>query len=256
MKKRMSWYWALPVALGLALVMVAITSWGSGPAAHAQAPTATPNPACQLHVNKTADESTVPEDGTATFTIEVTNDGNGDCVDPTISDVVPDQTDCSDASVASSSDVTDIDISGCKKSGTVKWESNDNFGKNDTVVLTLVLALESGASKGDKITNEACATSSSDVGGECDNASIKVGAPETATPTTAATTAALPTVAVPTIAAPPPVAPPVVVVAPTIAPPATGTGSDDSSRPLAATLALVGAVLLLGSGAVLVKRTR
>jgi len=74
----------------------------------------------------------------------------------------------------------------------------------------------------------------------------------TATPTRTVTPQ--PTVQViPTVQAPPPAVP---TVRATIAPPITGTGSDDSSRPLAAMLGLVGAALLLGSGAVLVKRTR
>jgi uncharacterized repeat protein (TIGR01451 family) len=259
MKKRTSWYWALPGAVALALVLVAVTSWASGPVARAQtatpttAPTATAtvNPACQLKVNKTADASTVPENGTATFTIEITNDGNGDCVDPTISDVIPDHTDCDTADVASTSDITDIDISGCKASGTVKWKSNDNFGKNDTVVLTLALTLESAAHEGNHISNEACVTSTSDVNGDCDSARITVGAPGTATPQPTATRAAT---ATPGVIVPPPI--PTARPLATIAPPITGTGPDGGSGPLVLGLGLVGVCLLLVSGAAMVKRTR
>jgi uncharacterized repeat protein (TIGR01451 family) len=261
MRKRMSRYWVLPVAAGLALVMTAVALWGTGPVARAQtatpttAPTATatPNPACQLSIDKTADDSTVPEGGNANYTITITNDGNGDCVDPTITDAIPDDTDCEDASVDSTSDVTDIDVSHCSTSGTVKWESNDNFGKNDTVVLDLVLSLTSGANEDDKITNEACVTSSSDVNGDCDSAKITVGAPATSTPQPTATTQ--PIVAIPTVQVQPPAIPTARPLA-TIAPPITGTGPDGGSGPLALGLALVGASLLLVSGAALVKRTR
>jgi uncharacterized repeat protein (TIGR01451 family) len=281
MKKWMSEYWALPAVAGAVLVMVAVMMSSSGSAVYATAdetstaianatataaanqtatavastPTATltPNPACQLKIDKTADESTVPEGGNANFTIKITNDGNGDCVDPTITDVIPDNTDCEDASVDSTSDVTDIDISGCKSSGTVTWDSNDNFGENDTVVLDLVLSLTSGANEDDKITNEACVTSDSDVVGDCDSAKITVGAPGTATPQPTATTQ--PPVAVPTVIVPVPLVPAARPLA-TIAPPVTGSGPDSNSHALAYGLGLIGVCLLLVSGAVVVKRTR
>jgi hypothetical protein len=115
------------------------------------------------------------------------------------------------------------------------------------------LSLTSGANEDDKITNEACVTSSSDVNGDCDSAKITVGAPATSTPQPTATTQ--PIVAIPTVQVQPPAIPTARPLA-TIAPPITGTGPDGGSGPLALGLALVGASLLLVSGAALVKRTR
>jgi len=267
MKKRMSWYLALPLAAGLALVLVAVTSWASGPTAHAQsptptvtntpAPTATPNPDCDLSVSKSDSPTTVGEGGEITYTITVTNDGsgNGDCTDLDVVDAIPDDTDCVDATVASSSDIDegDFDINGCDSSGDVTWSTNTNLDTDDSVVLTMVVELTSGAQEDDTITNEACATSTNDVGGDCDSERTTVGAPTTATPQPTATRAAT-VQPIPTVIAPPPI--PTARPLATIAPPITGTGPDGGSGPLALGLGLVGVCLLLVSGAAMVKRTR
>ena len=273
MKKWMSRYWVLPAIAGLALIMVAALLSSSSPGSpgvpgvHAQqtpptstptatrtpTPTATVNPACQLKINKTVDDSTVPLNGIATFTIEVSNDGNGDCADPQISDVIPDNTDCEDATVASSSDITDINIDGCDSSGTVTWDSDDDLNDSDTIVLTLELSFESDVDVDDDITNEACATSSSDVGGDCDSARVTAVEEATSTPPPTATRAAT-VQPIPTVIAPPPI--PTARPLATIAPPITGTGPDGGSGPLVLGLGLVGVCLLLVSGAAMVKRTR
>jgi len=265
MKKRMSWYWALPGAVALALVMVAVTSWASGPVARAQTatptvtstplPTATVNPECQLSVSKEVDKSTVGEGGQATYTITVTNEAtSGHCHDLDVTDVIPNDTNCVSASVTDDNNLTfdDSDITHtCDHDDTVEWIGTGDFGHGDEVVLKMVLELTSGANEDDKITNEACATSSSDVGGDCDSARITVGAPATATPLATATRAAT---AIPTVIAPPPI--PTARPLATIAPPITGTGPGGGTGPLALGLGLVGVCLLLVSGAAMVKRTR
>jgi uncharacterized repeat protein (TIGR01451 family) len=265
MKKRMSWYWAVPGAVALALVMMAVTLWSSGPVARAQtatpttAPTATatPNPSCDLRISKEVDDSTVGEGGQATYTITVTNEADtGHCDGIDVTDVIPDDTNCVSASVTDDNDLDfdtgDIDDS-CGNSGTVEWVGDGDFDHGDKVVLKMVLELTSGANEDDHITNEACVTSDSDEIGDCDSARITVGAAETATPQATAT--AQPTVAIPTVMVQPPAIPPARPLA-TIAPPITGTGPDGGSGPLALGLALVGASLLLVSGAALVKRAR
>ena len=112
MKKRMSLL-GLPLAAGLALVLVAITSWGLGPTAHAQATdtptatntplptaTATPNPSCILDVSKNDNTSEVAEGGQITYTIKVSNDASsGSCNNLDVTDTIPDDTDCVTATV-------------------------------------------------------------------------------------------------------------------------------------------------------------
>jgi len=273
MKKRMSWYWALPAVAGLALVMVAALLSSSSPgnpsvpgvraaddeptATFTPTVTATPNANCELNAVKDAAASTVPEGGQITYTIKVENNGSGSgsCTDLTVTDVIPADTDCVSATATDDAGL-DIDIDGCDTSGTVTWDTNDNLDTDDQVTLQMVVKLTSGANEDDKINNEACATSSSDVGGDCDSARVTVtGA--TATPTTAPIATAQPTVSVPTVIAPPPPAPTARAL-PTLSPPITGSGSTSGggSGPLALGLGLVGACLLLVSGAALVKRAR
>ncbi len=270
--------WAVAAGAGLALVMVAVMLSSSGPsgapAASAQentptptnttAPTATATPVtptatpvCDLGITKDVTDSTVPEGGTADYTITVTNNGDNDCTPRMeVSDVIPSDTDCSDASVDSSSDISDshINIDGCDTSGTITWDTDSTLNSGDSIVLDLSLVLTSGASDGDRITNEACITEPANL--RCDSAHVDVtGA--TATPTTGPTATALPTVVIPT--ARPGVIPPLGAVAPTISVPFTGTGPSSSgggSSPLALALGLLGGVLLLASGTVLVKRAR
>jgi uncharacterized repeat protein (TIGR01451 family) len=274
MKKRMSWYWALPAVAGLALVMVAALLSSSSPgnpsvpgvraaddeptATFTPTVTATPNANCELNAVKDAAASTVPEGGQITYTIKVENNGSGSgsCTDLTVTDVIPADTDCVSATATDDAGL-DIDIDGCDTSGTVTWDTNDNLDTDDQVTLQMVVKLTSGANEDDKINNEACATSSSDVGGDCDSARVTVtGA--TATPTTAPSATPFPTVppvpTVPTVIVPVPTA----RALPTLSPPITGSGSTSGggSGPLALGLGLVGACLLLVSGAALVKRPR
>jgi hypothetical protein len=84
----------------------------------------------------------------------------------------------------------DFDIDGCDSSGDVVWDTNDNLDSGDEVVLEMVVQLTSGADEGDTITNEACAESTSDPGGDCDTETTKVGEPATATPAPTATVGA------------------------------------------------------------------
>jgi fimbrial isopeptide formation D2 family protein len=276
-----TWWWMLLGAAGLALMMTAILLWPSTagnpgtPVAHAQetdtptptntptathtpAPTATPNEDCDLRVTKNDDVDPVAEGGEITYTITVRNegDGNGHCTDLTVTDTIPTDTDCSDAT---DDGTMDFDISGCDTSGDVTWDTNDNLDTGDEVVITMVVELTSGANEGDTITNDACATSSNDEPGDCDTERTKVGEPSTATPTTAATTAATPYV-------PPPVVPPVIAPLPPVAAPAaaliapaTGSGADSeggSSQVPALALGLAGGLLLLLSGAAMLRRPR
>ncbi len=269
-----SWLWAVAAGAGLALVMVAVMlSSGSGsispPVANAQGETATPTnttaptstntpvtptatPVCDLSITKDVSDSTVPEGGTADYTITVTNDGDNDCT-PTmeVSDVIPSDTDCSDASVDSSSDISDshFTIDGCDTSGTVTWSTTSTLNSGDQIVVDLSLDLTSGASDGDRITNEACITEPANL--KCDSARITVSG-ATETPTAGPTSTPMPTVVIPTAR---PVIPP--VIAPSVTVPTTGTGpSSGGSNTLPIALGLLGGVLLLASGTVLVKRAR
>jgi uncharacterized repeat protein (TIGR01451 family) len=268
----MSWYWALPAVAGLAFVMIAVLPSSSSagnpgvPAVEAQdrsTPTFTPtatatvNPNCQLEVNKEVNSTTIPEDGQATYTITVKNEADtGHCDDLDVTDVIPGHTDCVSASVTDTNDLdfdsTDITHT-CTHDDTVEWIGSGDLSHGDQVVLKMVVELTSAADKGDHISNTACATSDSDVGGDCDSVRFTVGAPVTATPTTAPTLTPAPTIPpVPTVIAPAPTARPLA----TIAPPVTGTGSGGGSSPLALALGLTGACLLLVSGGMLVKRAR
>ncbi|MGA2285072.1 MAG: carboxypeptidase regulatory-like domain-containing protein [Dehalococcoidia bacterium] len=171
---------------GLALLFGGPASTRPGePVAHAQQATPTPtaaattNPNCGLSVSKSASPDTVPGGGQITYTITIDNNGSGsgDCTDLTITDVIPDDTDCTDATIVdSSSDISpdDFDINGCDTSGTVTWDTTTNLDTDGTVVAQMVVDLTSGASDGDTIHNQACATSSDDQAGECDDVSVDV----------------------------------------------------------------------------------
>jgi uncharacterized repeat protein (TIGR01451 family) len=289
-KGHRSWWWALPAAAGVALVMTAILLWSPGPGAYATpeetataevnatataqanatataaaaptatrtpAPTATTNPNCELNVNKSDSPTTVGEGGQITYTIKIKNEGtgSGDCADLTVTDAIPTDTDCVSATDDGS---LDFDIEGCDASGDVVWDTNDNLDTDDEVVLTMVVELTSGAQEDDTINNEACAVSSNDVGGDCDAETTRVGAAATATPTTAPTATARPTVQPPVV--PPPIAPPPVAPPPaSLIAPMTGSGADGdsgTSQTLALALCIAGAGLLLVSGVTFAKRTR
>ncbi len=192
---------SLVLATVLALLAAALlvgTSWGTRgafaqyeptasptasatPAAAANTLSATPtvNPDCDLQISKYADRGTAAEGGQITYTIAVNNGGSGQggCTDLTVDDVIPANTDCVDASVDPSSDISssNFDIVGCDTSGTVEWTTDSSLGKDEQVVLTMVVDLTTSANEGDMIINEACATSASDVDGGCDTASTTVG---------------------------------------------------------------------------------
>jgi uncharacterized repeat protein (TIGR01451 family) len=141
--------------------------------------TATANGDCDLWVNKSESSSLVSEGGQITYTITVSNDGSGSgyCTDLVVTDTIPDDTDCTDATVDSSSDISEanFDIYGCDTSGDVMWDTTANLYAGDQVVLKMVVVLTSGATEGDTISNEACATSTSDVAGDCDDTQAIVG---------------------------------------------------------------------------------
>lgn len=228
------------------------------------AATATPttNEDCVLRTTKDADVSEVPEGGTITYTIKVKNIGtndNGYCTNLDVTDVIPDDTDCTSATVTSDSDIDEgrFDITGCDTSGTVEWYTDDNLDTGNEVVIQMAVVLTSGASDGDTITNEACADSDTAANNDCDSTDVDVtGATATATPAPTATTG--PVVVLPTAR---PVIPSVPVVVPTavVAPliiPSTGSGPDSSGgSPLALALGLTGgALLLLGGTGVWLRR--
>jgi hypothetical protein len=178
-----------------------------------------------------------------------------------VTDDNPSHTTCVDSSVDSSSDIdaADFDINDCED-----WTTSENLDTGDEVVLKMVVKLTSAADEGDKIENEACATSPhDDVGGACDTATTKVGAPATATPTTAPTATTRPTVQPPVVpppVAPPPVAPPAGAPLPSLIAPATGSGAEtggtSATQTLALILGLAGAGLLLVTGIAFARRTR
>jgi uncharacterized repeat protein (TIGR01451 family) len=267
LRKRIFYYWMLPAAAGLALVLAAVLLSSASPGGPAvpgalaaddtstPAATATVNPKCDLSIKKTAANSTVAEEGDATYTITVTNDGTGDCGGLTISDVIPDDTDCSSAKVASSSDISssNFTISHCSSSGTVKWVTTKNLGEDEQAVVTLVLSLDDSLDKGDRVTNTACVTSTDDVRNTCDDVRITVGSEPTATPTVTRTPVTVPTVA--PYVPPPPPPPPAAQPAPSVALPNTGAGSNSGGwSPLSLALAAAGACLLLVSGRALARK--
>jgi uncharacterized repeat protein (TIGR01451 family) len=112
-------------------------------------PVPTPNEDCDLSVTKSDSPDPVSEGGEITYTITVDNngDGNGYCTDLTVTDTIPDDTDCVDATVDSSSDVDfdEDDINGCDSSGDVTWETTENLYTGDQAVVTMVVELTSGA---------------------------------------------------------------------------------------------------------------
>jgi uncharacterized repeat protein (TIGR01451 family) len=282
MKRKMSWYWALPAVAGLALVMVASMLSLGAPAAYAacgdpgeDACTATPtntatatrtptatatvNPDCNLTVDKTA--GTVGAGGDLTYTIKINNDASnddGECTDLTVTDVVPDNTDCVTASVTDDGGLSfddsaiQDDCDGASEGDTVTWDTNSNLDTSTEVVLKMVVSLNSSIDEGEHVSNTACATSTNDDAGDCDTVRVTVGSAATSTPQATATTAPI---VVPTIIVPAPVIPSARPL-PAVTVPSTGTGPDDSSHALAYGLAALGAVLVLASGAVVVKRTR
>ena len=214
---------------------------------------------CELTIAKDADDNEVGEGGEITYTITVENEGDVDCLDVVITENIPDDTDCVDTGVTADSDLDegDFDVAGCDGSGDVVWDGFD-LNNGDVVEVTMTVDLTSGAEDGDEIANIACVTTEAwdDVNGDeidCDEMTVDVeGVAATATPTVGPTATRGPTAQpLPTIQAPPPVP-----TARPIAPPITGTGPDGGSGPLALGLGLIGACLLLVSGAALVKRTR
>jgi uncharacterized repeat protein (TIGR01451 family) len=280
-KGHRSWWWALPAAAGVALVMTSVMLWPSAssnpgvPVVQAQANTPTPtatatrtptpepttNPQCDLSVSKSDSPTTVGEGGQITYTITISNEGdeNGDCTDLTVTDTIPADTDCVSATDDGS---LDFEIDGCDASGDVVWATDDNLDDGVDVVLTMVVELTSGAQEDDTINNKACAVSSDDVVGDCDTETTKVGAPVTATPTPAPTattrppTTVQPPVAFPTLSPPPPLP----LIAPAVVPPATGTGTasggTSATQTLALVLGLAGVSLLLVTGVTFARRAR
>jgi uncharacterized repeat protein (TIGR01451 family) len=222
-------------------------------------PTATPNQDCVLHVTKDDNVSEVPEGGTITYTITVDNNGDnssGECDNLTVTDTIPDDTDCTDASVSDDSDISEshFDINGCDSSGDVTWETSSNLGTDSSVVLTMVVELTDGASDGDTITNEACADSDNASGEDCDSVDTDVSGVATATPAPTATTAPAAPIATARPIVPPPVVPQAVTAPLVIPNTGSGPGSSGNSA-LALALGLTGgALLLLGGTGVWLRR--
>jgi len=273
-----TWWRTLPGAAGLAVVVMAALLWASGvanpwaPVAHAQTPTPTAtntpapsptaNPECDLRVTKTDSPDPVDTDGEITYTITVKNDAdeNGVCDGFEVTDEIPTDTDCVSIDVTDDGGLdVNFDEDDCDASGTITWDSTDDLDDGEQVVLQMVVELTSGADDGDTIENEACATSDDDELGDCDTerTDVEEGA-ATATPTKTATVGATPYV-------PPPVVPPVVAPLPPVAAPAAaliapatggGTESGGGSQPPVLALGLAGGLLLLLSGAAMLRRPR
>jgi len=279
-----TWLWMLLGAAGLTLIMTAILLWPSTatnpgvPVVYAQVtdtatptetptatntpePTATENPECNLRVTKSDSPDPVDTDGEITYTITVENnaDENGSCDGFEVTDDIPTDTDCVSIDVTDDNGLDiDFDEDDCDASGTVTWDSTDDLDDGEAVVLEMVVELTSGADDGDRIENTACATSDDDEPGDCDTerTDVEEGA-ATATPTKTATTGATPYVPPPV--APAPSLPPVAAPAAALAAPATGSGADSGgggAQPLALALGLTGGLLLLLSGAAMLRRPR
>ena len=286
------WWWVMGAA-GLAFIMMVILLLPSGPAVHAtpeetltatwaptttptvtptptRTPTATPtvNPGCELKVTKADSPDPVAPDEQITYTITVKNDPDtsGSCDGFTVTDAIPDDTDCVSIDVTDEPSGVDVDYDedDCDTSGTITWDSNDDLDDGEQVVLKMVVELTSGADDGESITNEACATSNDDKQGDCDTEKTKVdedaatATPKTATPgptATAGAPTATPRPAALVVAPAPPA--PSAVQAPSLVAPLTGTGTAaGGSQPLALALALAGGCLLLLGGVAMLRRPR
>jgi uncharacterized repeat protein (TIGR01451 family)/fimbrial isopeptide formation D2 family protein len=169
MKKRMSWYWAVPGATGLALIMAAVMLLVST-AGHT--PTASAQTGCVLSVTKTANveiASTGPEASAITYTITVDNTGTEDCTTVTVTDNLP-----ADLACASTTQTGGFTPSGCAQvlDETVTWSLATLTPAAAAATLTLVANTGAGADEGDLITNTAVAAAAQ--GSTGDSASVDV----------------------------------------------------------------------------------
>ncbi len=289
-KGHRSWWWALPAAAGVALVMVSVMLWPSPssnpgvPVVQAQvatdtpvptntpaptnttAPTATstPNAGCIPTIRKSDDPTSVGEGGKITYTITIENEGTADCANVDVTDTIPDGTDCTSVSVTSAPSGVNIEVDedDCDGSGVITWDMDtaDELEADEKAVLQMVVELEDDVDAGDTITNEdACVTATGEANpAACDEETTRVVKAATATPTTAPTATTRPTVQPPVV--PPPIAPPPVAPPPaSLIAPMTGSGAEadgsGTAQTLALTLGLMGAGLLLVSGVAFAKRT-
>ena len=143
-----SWWWVLPAAAGLALVMAAVLVALAG-----RTPTVSAQADCTLDITKTADVGIAPIGGDITYTIVVTNasDPASPCTTGvTVTDTIPANTDCIDATATGSGTFTDV---GCDADGDVVWTSGADLADAATATLTLVLRVTGG--DGTTITNTA-----------------------------------------------------------------------------------------------------
>ena len=143
-----SWWWVLPAAAGLALVAAAVLVATAG-----RTPTVSAQADCTLDITKTADVSIAPIGGDITYTIVVTNasDPASVCLlGVTVTDTIPANTDCIDATASGSGSFTDV---GCAADGDVVWTSGADLADAATATLTLKLRVTGG--DGTTITNTA-----------------------------------------------------------------------------------------------------
>jgi len=149
-KGHRSWWWALPAATGLALVVASImvATAGRTPSASAAA--------CALTITKTADVSKVPEGGDITYTLTVKNTSTDTaCTNVVVTDDINDDTDCT-----STTQPAGFTAAHCDEAAgvAVTWTAA-TLAFNTTATLTMDVTLGSGADDGETITNTASVVS-------------------------------------------------------------------------------------------------
>ncbi len=279
MVKRIRWYWALPAAVGSALIVAAVlllitTTAGGTPTASAVDDVVTPY--CDLQIVKEANESEVEAGGRITYTITVTNIANeiGEyqaegCINPEVTDNLPSDLECVSVSVVENEDHLGFSQTAINEScedDEVDVQFTGSLAEGDQVVIRLRVDTDEDLEGGERVSNTACVSAEAlpaeptgelivdqaepvTVGPFCDTERVRIEEEPTATPTNTPV--------------PPTSTPVVIIVQPTatpkplatLAPPRTGTGTDGGSSPwLPVGLGISGLALLAVAGGAMAKR--
>ena len=269
-------YWLLPAVAGLALIAVAVLLSSASPGGRVVAPAQADGSGCQLQVDKEGQHGVdipfqsetrpgsgqLEGDNEIEFTIAVASVGQASCGSGLIEvvDQLPEGLTCEDAGVVSAPTNFYVTVEGCGtyvsnskgKSEQITFSISGTLPPGEDVVLALVARDNTDE---DCVTNRACAEEGFDlalVNGTCDQDTVCRRHPRTpTTPTPTVTNTPIPPTATPFVPRPTATAKPLA----TLAPPQTGTGSDNGGwSPLTLALGIAGASLLLVSGAAVAKR--
>ena len=147
MKRRLSWYWALPGMVGIGAVMAAallLVTMGGG-----KTSTASAADGCVLVVTKTANEDTVAPGGTIVWTITVANTGTAACEGVAVHDTLDAATHCDSWSPTAEA------VTGCSgvSGETVTWAIGTLPPNFATQTLHLTVGVSAADAGGDVIPN-------------------------------------------------------------------------------------------------------